>query len=229
VTWWAGLPPAQVQVSCGGQEHRLRWADGQLQALDHADLEGEQILVALGASCRCVEVLRAWDEHAADLRVLLLASRGPADPIRPLARPRRRPDSLSAVLDLGPDLRDRLAATVAAAWRDRLRDGAEPDPRLAAALYGRLLAALRAWTGQPDLRLELTMVPEGQPPALTGAAGLLRAEFAFGWIIEVWAKGLVTVLGRFCLAAVLVADHRWELSVVGPELGEPELIRLSRD
>jgi hypothetical protein len=229
VTWWAGLSPAQAQVSCDGQDHRLRWADGELRALDHEDLESEQIMVALGARYRCLELLAAWAEHASDLQVLMLASRGAADPIRPRTGRRRQPDSLLTVLDLGPDLRDRLAATVAATWRDRLLDGAEPDPRLAAALYGRLLAALRAWTGQPDLLLDLTMIGEGQPPALTGGAGPVRAEFAFGWIIEVWAKGLATVLGRFCLAAVPVADHRWELSVVGPDLGEPELIRLSRD
>jgi hypothetical protein len=81
--WWAGLAAAETQLDCGGQPHRLHWDAGQLHALDHADdLAGEQILSALGGGgYPCLDVLDVWARHAADLSVLVLASRGPADPL----------------------------------------------------------------------------------------------------------------------------------------------------
>ncbi len=87
--WWAGLAAAEARLDCGGQPHRLRWADGRLHALDHtSDLEGEQILSALGGQgFPCLDVLDLWTQHAADLRVLILASRGPADPLAPWTPP----------------------------------------------------------------------------------------------------------------------------------------------
>ena len=78
--WWAGLPPAASQVSCGTGQHVLRWADGQLTAADHADAEGELVLAALGgAKSECVALVEAWGAHAADLDVLALGPRSPAD------------------------------------------------------------------------------------------------------------------------------------------------------
>ena len=44
--WWALLPPAQAEVSCGEQTHRLLWAEGRLTATDHPDAEGELVLAA---------------------------------------------------------------------------------------------------------------------------------------------------------------------------------------
>ena len=76
------MPPAVARVSCDGQEHELRWAAGELRAPGHPDLESEQILSALaGQRLSCLDVLDAWAVHAEDLRVLVLASRGPADPV----------------------------------------------------------------------------------------------------------------------------------------------------
>jgi hypothetical protein len=58
-------------------------------------------------------------------------------------------DALATLLSLGGPMQARLTATVAAAWRDRLRDGAAPAdaaaaeaarPALHAALYGRVVA-----------------------------------------------------------------------------------------
>ena len=151
--WWAGLPAAEARLDCGGQPHRLRWAAGQLTAPDHTDLAGEQILSALaGQGFPCLDVLESWAQHAADLRVLILASRGPADPLATWTPPPSRPGRLGrpgwmvrsrgrsshAVLSYGPPddpdgdllrliglgglLPDRLAATVIAAWTQRLRD-----------------------------------------------------------------------------------------------------------
>jgi len=80
--WWSGLPPAQAGVTCGGHTHRLRWDEGELHALDHDDLEAERALAALGGErCTCVDVLDAWARHDDDPRVLVLASRGPSDPL----------------------------------------------------------------------------------------------------------------------------------------------------
>jgi hypothetical protein len=80
--WWLGLDPAQATIACGEYAHRLRWEQGALRALDHDDPEGERALAALGGErCACVEVLDAWSRHAGDPRVLVLASRGPTDPL----------------------------------------------------------------------------------------------------------------------------------------------------
>ena len=157
----AGCATGRGPVSCAGREHQLRWADGELRVPGHPDLESEKILRALaGESYACLDVLEAWQVHADDLRVLVLASRGPADPVavRPeepgptgwtgwtgraaAARMQRRrsavtavlgggapasrerEDPLATLLSLGGPMQTRLTATVAAAWRERLRDGA---------------------------------------------------------------------------------------------------------
>ena len=167
--WWRGMPPAVAQVSCDGREHQLRWAAGELRAPGHPDLESEKILRALaGENYACLDVLEAWEVHADDLRVLVLASRGPADPVavrpdepRPTAwtgstgragaarmlrrraavtavlgggapASREREDTLAVLLSLGGPMQTRLTATVAAAWRERLRDGAAPAGAAAA-------------------------------------------------------------------------------------------------
>lgn len=258
--WWAGLPVAEARLDCGGRPHRLRWAAGQLHALDHGDdMEGEQILSALGGQrFPCLDVLESWARHTADPRVLILASRGPADPVatwtppppphRPSSwrrtgtystlsyhgGPREPEDDLLGLIGLGGPLPDRLAATVIAAWAERLRRPAGGDavaavrPSLQAALYGRAVIALRSWTGQRDLAVALTMIPEGQPAKLTRAGDGIAAELPFGWLADVWARGLTTCWGRFCLAAApQPAGDGWVLSTVGPDLGPPHPVTLS--
>ena len=284
--WWAGLAAAEARLDCGGQPHRLRWADGRLHALDHtSDLEGEQILSALGGQgFPCLDVLDLWTQHAADLRVLILSSRGPADPLAPwtppppssgrtgypgrggfAGRPRAartrsyavlshgRPDGpgddLPTLIGLGGVLPDRLAATVIATWAGRLRrpaDAGSTDvgaadagaadadelaaarPALHAALYGRAVTALRSWTGQRDLAVALTMIPEDQPPRLARDRAGLAAELPFGWLADVWARGLATCWGRFCLAAAPEpSGDGWLLSTVGLELDSPRPVTLS--
>ncbi|MGD0927596.1 MAG: hypothetical protein ABR926_20655 [Streptosporangiaceae bacterium] len=268
VPWWQGVPAAQARLSCEGRAHRLRWAAGELLAPDHPDLDGEQILSALaGQSCACLDVLDAWAAHTDDLRVLVVASRGPADPVlvrredsahvappmigRGAAGMRRRRaavtavlhgggsseagDALATLLALGGPIQARLTATVAATWRERLREGAAPEdaaaaqkgrPALHAALYGRVVAALRAWTGEPDLRVTLTMIPEPGQPALARDGDGVAAELPFGWINDVWARGLGTCWDRFCLAA-RPAGEGWALSAVGRDLGPPGQVTIS--
>jgi hypothetical protein len=235
--WWLGISPVQAQVTCGGQQHRVRWASGELQALDHGDIESEMILNALGGHCACAHIMRLWAEHAVDVQVLVVTSRGDDDPVPDLSiaelrrrrrappRAHQREPGLAELLDLGGPVQDRLAATVAAAWRDPLRDGLarREQAALHAALYGRATAALRGWTRQPDLTVELTMISEDEPPALRRDPDGMNVRLPFGWIVDVWARGLLTVSGRFCLRAA-PAEAGWILSTVGPELGPPALV-----
>jgi len=81
--WWALLPPADVPVPCGDAEHRLRWADGRLTALDHPDAEGELVLAVLGGDrSRCVGLIESWGRRAEDLEVLAVGPRSAADELR---------------------------------------------------------------------------------------------------------------------------------------------------
>jgi hypothetical protein len=78
--WWAALGPAQATVTCGADQHTLRWSDGALTAADHRDADSELVFGALGGDLpRCLELVRAWGEHDDDLKVLALAPRSPAD------------------------------------------------------------------------------------------------------------------------------------------------------
>lgn len=274
-SWWAGLPAAQATISCGGQEHRLRWQAGELLALDHGDADAERTLAALGGQrCGCVDMLDAWHRHVGDLRVLVLASRGLTDQLSPQPGPARPggagfarlaggltpvrarrgwasysasaasvahltagrgpalpapatadpEDELIDLLQLGGCLPDRLAATIAAGWSPRL---SQPDeaarralPRLHAALYGRATAALRAWLGKPALAVDLQMIDGRRQPGLSQREEGIRAELPFGWLVDVWAKGLAVTAGRFCLATTH-SGGRWVLSTVRPDLLEP--------
>lgn len=89
--WWAGLAPAEALIECNGADHRLRWAEGALETLDHGDPESERALAAIGATpCPCIETLDAWTAHATDLRVLTLAPRGPFEGLVPVQLGRGR-------------------------------------------------------------------------------------------------------------------------------------------
>lgn len=296
MTGWA-LEPVELPVECGGQTHRLRWAEGELRSLDHADAEGERTLAALGGEpSRCVQLLDAWARHADDLDVLLLASRGPSDPLaeaggssgagrggmpfmapgayrstvratqvaRPGARvtrpraagsgggwfayaplngpspgavpglaPVEPEQEVEVLLGLGSGLPERLVAGVVAVWAGRL--AADDDrsraasPALQAALYGRALAALRAWLGEPGLDVDLSMVPPDAPRSLTRDDAGLHLAVPFAWLAEVWAPGFATVLGRFCLAAEWAGDAGggWRLTVIGPDPGTSRVLTLS--
>ena len=97
---------------------------------------------------------------------------------------------------------------------------------LHAALYGRVAATLRAWTGRPDLRVSLTMIGESDRPALAPNGPGIAVELPFGWISDVWARGLGTCWDRFVLAAAPAGDG-WALSAVTPDLGPPAQITIT--
>jgi hypothetical protein len=146
-------------------------------------------------------------------------------------RPSRRAQAeneLIALLGLGGGLQERLVATVAAAWRQRLghadRALARARPQLRAALHGRVFAALGDWLGTSGLESELRMIGDRDEPKLISGYGVVRAELPFGWLVEVWARDLGTIWGRFCLAATTTDGLSWRLTTVGPDLGPPAVI-----
>ncbi len=78
--WWGPLPPAEAQVPCGEQTHRLRWAEGKLTAVDHPGADEELVLAALGGDrSECVDRLEWWGSRGDDLEVLTVGPRSGAD------------------------------------------------------------------------------------------------------------------------------------------------------
>lgn len=78
--WWAAFDPADTTLRCGDNQHRLRWMDGTLHALDHPDAEGELVLGALGGDTSpCLDLVMAWGRHSDDLTVLAFGPRSASD------------------------------------------------------------------------------------------------------------------------------------------------------
>jgi hypothetical protein len=150
--------------------------------------------------------------------------------------PEAEPDDIGdliALVGLGAGFGERLVATVAAEWATRLREGrpeiADALPRLHAALYGRVSAALRGWLGEPRLSLELEMTGEEHPRSLARVDRAVHAQLPFAWLLDVWSRDLTSVLGRFCLDAApgKSADGAgWQLATVAPDLRTIEGIEL---
>ncbi len=140
---------------------------------------------------------------------------------------------LIALLGLGSDIGERLIATVAAYWSERLRTdpagAAGALPRLRAALYAPLLATLRSWLREPALSLTLELVDEQAPCSLSRAGGRVRAQLPFAWLSEIWTRDLQLVDDRFCLGAEPVDGGGWELASVTRALGAPERIMYGLD
>ena len=80
--WFTSLPPCETLVPCGRGRHSVRWEAGELRLPSHADPEAELVLAALGGDkARCVEIAGAWQRHTADLTVLGIGPRSPADEV----------------------------------------------------------------------------------------------------------------------------------------------------
>jgi hypothetical protein len=80
--WFDCLPSCQAQVPCGQNRHTVRWEAGSLVLTEHPDAEGELVLAALGGEkAGCVDLAEAWGRHTADLSMLAIGPRGPADEI----------------------------------------------------------------------------------------------------------------------------------------------------
>ena len=154
----------------------------------------------------------------------------PHAPLGGVSKAAQADNELITLLGLGGGVQDRLVATVAAAWTERLarpdRELARVRPQLHAALYGRVLASIPSWLGGSGLETELEMIAEAAKPTLTAEDRGVRVELPFGWLVDVWAKGIATIWGRFCLAAATTDQQTWKLLTVGPGLGPPEPIEV---
>jgi hypothetical protein len=232
--WWASIPPAEVTVPCGGDTHMVRWEAGELIAVDHGDPEGEATLAALaGESVPCLELLRTWSRRADDPHVLTLASRGPTDPLDididrlrfDYGAPRHQTEEQTLrLLAAGGRLPDRLQATTAAIWTRRLRTGhaqlETARPQLEAALYGRLFRTMRAWLGEPQLTIELTMIEPEQQRRIARTANGVDVSLPFSWLTDVWMRGLAVTVGRLCIAADTTDASTWIMDTLGPDLAD---------
>jgi hypothetical protein len=229
--WWTGIQAAEAAVSCGGDTHTVRWEAGELIAVDHGDAEQEATLA--GQTVPCLELLRTWSRRRDDPHVLTLASRGSTDPLDididrlrfDYRGPRRQTEEQTLrLLAAGGRLPDRLQATTAAIWTRRLQTGhaalETARPQLAAALYGRVLRTLRAWLGEPQLAIELTMIGPGEERRIVRTAEGIDVSLPFSWLSDVWARGLAVTFGRLCIAAETIDGTSWTLHTLGPDLAE---------
>ncbi len=139
-------------------------------------------------------------------RVRSLARTGPrlVAPGPPQRRTAEEPDPLVDLANLAGPLFDYLAGAVAAVWAERLLAGDDRVPPHAAALdtalFGRVLMAVRAWTGDPALEVTVETAGVGDPPSISREDDRVVAVLPFSWLSRVWARGLAVVLGHFVLA-----------------------------
>jgi hypothetical protein len=231
--WWAAVGPAEAQLSCGAGQHRVRWTDGMLRAVDHPDAEGELVLAALGgAATPCLDLVRIWARHTDDLFVLTIGPRsaddrlaiaaGPAAHPRqaqtthgavggPLARAFAERAELPTLMALGQEFQFRLCGAVAHAWSaDGERDDMEAaHPVLNAALAGRFAPVATRWLGiDPDDVETSTHAGSGWGAIeLTTSAGgqTLHGALPVSWLARVWAPGLAVVSGHLVVSVLQAA------------------------
>ncbi len=214
-------------MPCGQGLHAVHWEAGTIRLPSHPDPEAELVLAALGGQkAGCVEVAEAWGRHVADLAVLAIGPRGPADEItvswedvaeasarrqwqQEMERAQQRRSDLLALLALGYGFQARLAGQVVAAYADRLDEederGRSIRPVLTAALAGRLALVAEQWLGidPGQVVVSLHQGPGWGSAELTGRGEQrrLRVSLPTGWIARVWACGLALV-GRHLVVAV---------------------------
>jgi hypothetical protein len=133
-----------------------------------------------------------------------------------------REDDVVKLLRLGGGLSDRLVATVIAEWSERVsRDDervAVERAALTVALYGRVTSALRAWLDEPELEITLDMIEPSEPAELTRRSDGVHARMPFRWLIDIWARGVSVVLGRFATQLLDQEDERQRVLTVSPDL-----------
>ncbi len=171
--WWVGIAAAEQSIPCGGEHHRLRWEQGRLVACDHGDPDDELVLAALGGQeLHCIELVRAWERHRDDLRVLVIGPRGSSDVLRPEADP--PPAGRRAIG------RSRVRARSGPTGHRRVSATEHPEGRLAADELAELIT-LCALGGGLGERFVATVAAEWAArlrdghPGLDGARTRLRA------------------------------------------------------
>ena len=140
-------------------------------------------------------------------------------------------EPLVRLLGMAGPLADRLVATVAATWVERLaaghEDGSKHLPALRAALYGRVVASVRTWLGAPRVRVHVEMLAEEGIPSATRDDAAIRVSVPFGWIAHVWARGLAVLLGRLVLGVEEATETRMTLLAVSPDFGETARVTIT--
>lgn len=152
-------------------------------------------------------------------------------PGRPATVPAMVEDPVARLLTLAGPLADRLVATVARAWAERLRTGhaeaIQHQAALTAALYGSTTSALRIWLGAPGLVAEVTMITEEQAPAISRDDQAVKVSLPFSWIPDVYSRGLSVLLGHFVLRVAQATATEIVLDAVGTDLNTTKLISIS--
>jgi hypothetical protein len=140
-------------------------------------------------------------------------------------------DDILTLLQLGGGLSDRLVATVLANWSERISNKDErveaERQSLIVALYGRVTVALRSWLNEPDLAVTLDMIDPSDPPDLARGPDGVHVRLPFRWLIDVWARGVSVVLGRFATQLLDAEDERQRVLTVGSDLREVRPVTIS--
>ncbi len=67
MSWWETAAPLELMVPCSGTWHRLVWAEGKVEVVDHPELDAERVLMALGGGePACLTRLGLWEDAVAD-------------------------------------------------------------------------------------------------------------------------------------------------------------------
>jgi hypothetical protein len=114
-------------------------------------------------------------------------------------------DDYITLFSLGGGLPERLAATVAWQWAERIQraeTSGSVQPALYAALASRMWLAVRAWTGDA-VDVEVDMIRPHDESSAQLADGRWRLAVPFRWLSRVWAPGLALTAGRLVLDAQL--------------------------
>jgi hypothetical protein len=140
-------------------------------------------------------------------------------------------DELLALIRLGGGLSDMLVATVLSTWTDRIsaedeRVGPE-RAALTAALFGRVTMALRGWLNEPNLEVTLDMIGPDDPPEIVRRPCGMHVQLPFQWLIDVWARGVSVVFGRFATKLIDADDGRQRVLTASPDLGDIRPVTIS--
>ncbi|MGD9751531.1 MAG: hypothetical protein AB7W59_11110 [Acidimicrobiia bacterium] len=218
--WYRAVPPATLQLDCGGARHTVRWKRGRLVLLDH-DVGAEAALMALGSDKpACLTLLERW-------RTMLNGTAGA--PGRAAARSvgsvagGRAGGRVRSAAAAGSDLRSFGADLARVIELSRLvraeRRWADPDlpaadrQRLVDALVGGLrtatAASLRpsaARRGRQQVVVHARPLPSGEEAAAEVTIGPARIEIdlqlPLSWVVEVAGRGLGEQPDRIVLAVI---------------------------
>jgi hypothetical protein len=131
-------------------------------------------------------------------------------------------DELRTLLRLGGGLPARLVAGAL----HHLANERPSDARIHAAAYGCACAALVDWLGQPDRPVDVRITAsDAERTIYETDEGTVLLEIPIAWVTEIWASGLATVAGCFCLGRSTTPAGS-VLTVIAPDLrsiGELEL------